>query len=532
MPSVPTTSLDLSDADVVADPYPHFARERSRHEVAWHEPSGTLADVLARRGRRRAPRPAAGPDLARPRARGVPRAVQPAAPQPDDGERAAASTPGCGGRWPARSTAGHVERLRPRVQSLAAALLDEVDPDRLRRHRGVRRAAARAGHRRADRRSPAPTCPRCGAGRRRSCGCTNRRPSPEVVDAAVTAAGEFADHVREHLDRRRTEPARRPDHRPAGGRSERRRAGRGRRAPAQRRPRGVGERVRQRSGGAAPACATALPTRERTGPRDGGRGDAALRLGPPALRAHRHRSTWRSGAWSSRRASRSPRCSARPTGTPRCSPTPTTSTRRATRTRTWPSVPGLHFCLGAPLARMELAESLGRAVRERTPTCTLAGEPRSRGTFVLRGYRRVPVSGTVPGERPRADRDATDRQHDENAHQHGECDCGCRDQRQQRHRRCRRTPPGRAGRPAGRGGVEADLGGTGITAAAGRRAPRSPDPSRSRPRRPPAARATPAPRSVRPAAAPPAPTASPRKPTRSRHGPGQVRVAALPRGGA
>ena len=32
-------------------------------------------------------------------------------------------------------------------------------------------------------------------------------PSQSVVDAAVTAAGEFADHVREHLERRRTEPA-------------------------------------------------------------------------------------------------------------------------------------------------------------------------------------------------------------------------------------------------------------------------------------------------------------------------------------
>lgn len=41
MPSVPTTSIDLSAADVVADPYPRFAEERSRHEVAWHEPSGT-----------------------------------------------------------------------------------------------------------------------------------------------------------------------------------------------------------------------------------------------------------------------------------------------------------------------------------------------------------------------------------------------------------------------------------------------------------------------------------------------------------
>ncbi len=41
MPSAPTTSIDLTDPAVVADPYPHFARERARHAVAWHEPSGS-----------------------------------------------------------------------------------------------------------------------------------------------------------------------------------------------------------------------------------------------------------------------------------------------------------------------------------------------------------------------------------------------------------------------------------------------------------------------------------------------------------
>jgi unspecific monooxygenase len=53
---------------------------------------------------------------------------------------------------------------------------------------------------------------------------------------------------------------------------------------------------------------------------------------------------------------------------------------------------GLHFCVGAPLARMELAESLGLLL-ERFPDLRLAGDPESRGTFVLRGYRRVPLRG-------------------------------------------------------------------------------------------------------------------------------------------
>ncbi len=52
---------------------------------------------------------------------------------------------------------------------------------------------------------------------------------------------------------------------------------------------------------------------------------------------------------------------------------------------------GVHFCLGAPLARMELTESVG-ILFDRYPDLTLAGEPESRGTFVLRGFRRVPVT--------------------------------------------------------------------------------------------------------------------------------------------
>lgn len=54
---------------------------------------------------------------------------------------------------------------------------------------------------------------------------------------------------------------------------------------------------------------------------------------------------------------------------------------------------GVHFCLGAPLARMELAESVG-ALFERFGQLELAGEPVSRGTFVLRGYHEVRVAGT------------------------------------------------------------------------------------------------------------------------------------------
>ncbi len=52
---------------------------------------------------------------------------------------------------------------------------------------------------------------------------------------------------------------------------------------------------------------------------------------------------------------------------------------------------GVHFCLGAPLARVELAESLGLLVSA-YPELTLAGRPKRRPTFVLRGYESVQVS--------------------------------------------------------------------------------------------------------------------------------------------
>jgi cytochrome P450 len=51
---------------------------------------------------------------------------------------------------------------------------------------------------------------------------------------------------------------------------------------------------------------------------------------------------------------------------------------------------GIHFCLGAPLARLEL-EVLYRAMLERLPTLELAAEPEWKPRFVLRGLRSLPV---------------------------------------------------------------------------------------------------------------------------------------------
>jgi unspecific monooxygenase len=58
---------------------------------------------------------------------------------------------------------------------------------------------------------------------------------------------------------------------------------------------------------------------------------------------------------------------------------------------------GVHFCLGSPLARMELVESL-TLLGSRLPGLQLVGEPTSRGTFVLRGYTAVPVGTRHRGE--------------------------------------------------------------------------------------------------------------------------------------
>lgn len=52
---------------------------------------------------------------------------------------------------------------------------------------------------------------------------------------------------------------------------------------------------------------------------------------------------------------------------------------------------GIHYCIGAPLARVEVAAAL-RALVGRLPGLELAGEPRRRPEFVIRGLATLPVS--------------------------------------------------------------------------------------------------------------------------------------------
>ncbi|MBY8841841.1 cytochrome P450 [Streptomyces sp. SP2-10] len=51
---------------------------------------------------------------------------------------------------------------------------------------------------------------------------------------------------------------------------------------------------------------------------------------------------------------------------------------------------GIHYCIGAPLARIELAASM-TALLERAPTLTLTAEPPRKPNFVIRGLENLPV---------------------------------------------------------------------------------------------------------------------------------------------
>ncbi|WP_406458229.1 cytochrome P450 [Streptomyces sp. NBC_01622] len=52
---------------------------------------------------------------------------------------------------------------------------------------------------------------------------------------------------------------------------------------------------------------------------------------------------------------------------------------------------GIHYCIGAPLARIELAASM-RALLERAPTLTLAADPVRKPNFVIRGLEGLSVA--------------------------------------------------------------------------------------------------------------------------------------------
>ena len=385
MPSVPTTSIDLSAADVVADPYPHFARERSRHEVAWHEPSGSWLTFS---------HAAAGAVLRDRRLGRIWRDREPAAylepfnllhrnqmmenepPQHTRLRRAVSSA----------FNRGHVERLRPRVQSLAASLLDGVDPagfdvvGEYAEPLPVLVIAELIGLSGAD-------VPVLRSWSQAIVRMYEPAASPEVVDAAVTAAGEFADHVREHLDRRRSDPADdlTTDLLAAGLNDDELVAAvvlllnAGHEASVNVFGNGLVALLERGLKPVEPVLTveemlrfdSALQLFERTATApvevagevvEEGQKIAAL-LGA----ANRDPAVFTDAA----------------VFDPARDPNPHLAFGA-----------GVHFCLGAPLARMELTESL-TSLFATYPDLHLLGQPRSRGTFVLRGYAEVQVSALV-----------------------------------------------------------------------------------------------------------------------------------------
>ncbi len=388
MRSVPTTSIDLTDPDVAADPYPHFARERAQHSVAWHEPSGmyltfahaTVGQVQRDRRLGRIWKDKEPLDYLEPF--NLLHRNQMMENEPPAHTRL---------RRPVASAfaRGHVERLRPRVRELAGELLDEVDPS------GFDVIAGYA--------EPLPVLviadllgvPRSHAHDLRDWSQAIVRmyevaPSQQTVDEAVRAATEFAGLARELAAERRSKPAddlitdlvatELSDDEVvaavvlllnAGHEASVNVFGNGLVAMLERGlrpgadvPRTVEEMLRFDS---------ALQLFERTATED-----VEVAHGGQSITVEKGQKV----AALLGAANRDPEVFADPD---------TFAVDRETNPHLAFGV-GVHFCLGAPLARMELAESVP-ALFERFPDLALTGVPESRGTFVLKGFREVPVGG-------------------------------------------------------------------------------------------------------------------------------------------
>jgi len=389
MRSVPTTSLDLTDPEVVADPYPHFARERELHAasggVAWHEASGryltfahaSVGQVQRDRRLGRLWQDKEPLDYLEPF--NLLHRNQMMENEPPEHTRL---------RRPVASAfaRGHVERLRPRVRELAATLLADVDPAGFDVIEGYA--------------EPLPVLviadllgvPRSYAHELRDWSQAIVRmyevsPSQQTVDEAVRAATDFAALARELAAERRATPAddlitdlvatELSDDEVvaavvlllnAGHEASVNVFGNGLVSMLQR-GLGPGEDV--------PATVeemlrfdSALQLFERTAMEDVQVGEVVVEEGQKiaALLGAANRDPAVFEAPDEFRVDRNPN----------------------------PHLAfgvGVHFCLGAPLARMELGESLP-ALFETFPDLELAAEPESRGTFVLRGYRSVAVRGT------------------------------------------------------------------------------------------------------------------------------------------
>ena len=389
MPSVPTTSLDLDAAEVVADPYPFFDAERAEHPVAWHEGLGMYlvfdhAGVSAVQRDRRLGR--------------IWSDKQPAAylepfnllhrnqmmeNEPPEHTRLRRPVAQAFGR-------GHIERLRPRVRALAASLLEEADPS------GFDVIGAYA--------EPLPVLviaellgvPASYADDLRAWSQAIVRmyepsPSSEVVEAAVVASTDFAALVRDLAAQRRRTPADDLISDLVGTELSEDEVvaavvlllNAGHEASVNVFGNGLAAMLRR---GLTPGPDVSLTVEEML------RFDSALQLfertatedvevGPEGRSVRVEAGQKVAVLLGS--TNRDPAVFDEP-GEFRVDRTPNNHVAFGV---------GVHFCLGAPLARMELTESVAHLFAT-YPDLALAGDPESRGTFVLRGYHRVPVRST------------------------------------------------------------------------------------------------------------------------------------------
>jgi unspecific monooxygenase len=380
-----TTTLDLTAPEVVADPYPFLAEERARHAVAWHEPTGMYlafdhASVSAVQRDRRLGRiwkdrePA---DYLEPF--NLLHRNQMMENEPPEHTRL---------RRPVAASfnRGHIERLRPRVREIAASLLAEVDPagfdvvGQYAEPLPVLVIAELLG-------VPASYAPSLRRWSQAIVRMYEPSPGPDVVDAAVVAATEFAALVRELVTERRSAP--REDLITDLAATELSDdevvaavvllLNAGHEASVNVFGNGLVAMLR-RGLRPAPGVDLALTVEEML------RFDSALQLfertatepvevGGVVVEPGQKIAVLLGSA------NRDPAVFDEPDEFV-VDRTPNNHVAFGV---------GVHFCLGAPLARMELFESL-TVLASTYPSLALAGEPESRGTFVLRGYHRVPVT--------------------------------------------------------------------------------------------------------------------------------------------
>lgn len=380
------TTLDLTSPAVISNPYPFFAAERARGPVAWHTPSNSwmtfdhasASAVLRHRGLGRVWRDRTPLDYLEPF--NLLHRHQMMENEPPEHTRLRRLVGGAFSR-------GHVERLRPRVRELAASLLAAVDPtgfDVI-----------------ADYAEPLPVLviadllgvPRALAPQLRAWSQAIVRmyeptPAPPIVAAAISAAREFSDALRELTRDRRA--------RPTGDllsdlvatelteneiiASAILLLNAGHEASVNVFGNGLVGLLRGAARPAPDPASVALCVEEML------RFDSAAQLFERTAteRVEVARIVLEPGqkiAVLLGAANRDPAVFAQPDAfQPARDPNPHLAFGA-----------GIHFCLGAPLARVELVESLTHLLRE-MPRLRLAGEPVSRGTFVLRGYQSVRVA--------------------------------------------------------------------------------------------------------------------------------------------